>query len=61
MLLRYEVANYRSILDPVSLSLIAIDADRPSTWELTDSDQQFSRLLASMEPTCRGSPTSSSH
>ncbi len=30
MLLRFEAANYRSILDPVELSLIAVDEDRPS-------------------------------
>lgn len=31
MLLRFEAANYRSMLDPVELSLIAVDEDRPST------------------------------
>jgi uncharacterized protein len=31
MLLRFEAANYRSILEPVELSMIAVDADRPST------------------------------
>ena len=30
MLLRFEVANHRSILEPVELSLIAVDEDRPS-------------------------------
>jgi len=30
MLLRFEVANYRSILEPVELSMIAIDEDRPA-------------------------------
>lgn len=30
MLLRFEAANYRSILDPVELSMIAVDKDRPS-------------------------------
>jgi hypothetical protein len=30
MLLRFEVANYRSILEPVELSMIAVDEDRPS-------------------------------
>jgi hypothetical protein len=30
MLLRFEAANYRSILDPVELSLIAVDEDRAS-------------------------------
>ena len=40
MLLRFEVANYRSILGPVSLSLIAIDADRASAWEVAGLDQR---------------------
>jgi predicted ATPase len=31
MLLRFGAANYRSILEPVELSMIAIDEDRPST------------------------------
>jgi uncharacterized protein len=31
MLLRFEAANYRSILNPVELSMIAVDKDRPST------------------------------
>jgi hypothetical protein len=31
MLLRFEAANYRSILEPVELSMIAVDQDRPST------------------------------
>jgi hypothetical protein len=31
MLLRFEVANHRSILNPVELSMIAVDEDRPAT------------------------------
>ena len=31
MLLRFEVSNYRSILDPVELSMIAVDEDRAAT------------------------------
>lgn len=30
MLLRFEVSNYRSIMAPVELSMIAVDEDRPS-------------------------------
>jgi predicted ATPase len=30
MLLRFEVANHRSIHEPVELSMIAVDADRPA-------------------------------
>lgn len=40
VLLRFEVSNYRSILDSVSLSLIAIDADRASAWEVPGFDQR---------------------
>lgn len=39
VLLRFEVANYRSILAPVSLSLIAIDTDRAAAWEVAGLDQ----------------------
>ncbi len=31
MLLRFEVSNHRSILDPVELSMIAVDEDRAAT------------------------------
>ena len=31
MLLRVQVANYRSILDPVEISMIAVDGDRSAT------------------------------
>ncbi len=31
MLLRFEASNHRSILEPVELSMIAVDEDRPST------------------------------
>ncbi|GAA4731492.1 AAA family ATPase [Phytohabitans rumicis] len=30
VLLRFEVSNHRSIMDPVELSMIAVDADRPA-------------------------------
>ena len=30
MLLRFEVSNYRSIMEPVELSMIAVDEDRPA-------------------------------
>lgn len=30
MLLRFEVANYRSVFDPIELSMIAVDEDRPA-------------------------------
>jgi uncharacterized protein len=30
MLLRFEVANHRSVLNPVELSMVAVDQDRPA-------------------------------
>ncbi len=33
MLLRFSVANHRSIMDPVELSMIAVDCDRPAARE----------------------------
>jgi predicted ATPase len=33
MLLRFEAANFRSILEPVELSMIAVDRDRPAARE----------------------------
>lgn len=30
MLLRFETSNYRSVLEPVELSMVAVDEDRPS-------------------------------
>lgn len=33
MLLRFEVSNHRSILEPVELSMIAVDDDRPAARE----------------------------
>lgn len=35
MLLRFEVANHRSILQPAELSMIAVDDDRPATRGFT--------------------------
>ena len=38
MLLRFEVSNHRSIMQPIELSMIAVDNDRPAarTFELLD-------------------------
>lgn len=43
MLLRFEVSNHRSILEPVELSMIAVDEDRPSAREF---DLLAERVLA---------------
>lgn len=42
MLLRFQVSNHRSILDPVELSMIAVDDDRPATREF---DRLSERVL----------------
>lgn len=43
MLLRFEVSNFRSILEPVELSMIAVDRDRPAAREF---DLLAERVLA---------------
>lgn len=43
MLLRFEASNHRSILEPVELSMIAVDEDRPSARRL---DLLAERVLA---------------
>ncbi len=43
MLLRFEVSNHRSILEPVELSMIAVDEDRPAAREF---DLLAERVLA---------------
>jgi hypothetical protein len=43
MLLRFEVSNHRSILEPVELSMIAVDDDRPSARQF---DLISERVLA---------------
>jgi uncharacterized protein len=43
MLLRFEVSNHRSILEPVELSMIAVDQDRPSARKF---DLLAERVLA---------------
>lgn len=43
MLLRFEASNYRSILEPVELSMIAVDRDRPAAREF---DLLAERVLA---------------
>lgn len=42
MLLRFQVSNHRSILDPVELSMIAVDEDRAAT---RDFDRLSERVL----------------
>ena len=43
MLLRFEVSNFRSLLEPVDLSMIAVDRDRPAAREF---DLLAERVLA---------------
>ena len=40
MLIRFEVANFRSILDPVELSMVAIDQDRPAAPARAESQRE---------------------
>ena len=40
MLLRFEIGNHRSILEPVELSMIAMDEDRPATRSFERLDEK---------------------
>ena len=46
MLLRFEAANYRSILEPVELSMIAVDEDRLVFNHRGDPRRDHSRVRA---------------
>ena len=52
MLLRFEASNFRSILEPVELSMIAVDRDRSAAREF---DLLAERVLA-VEPGIRPAP-----
>ena len=54
MLLRFEVANHRSIYRPVELSLVAVDRDRLSTWEFDAFDEQILSVAGLYGPNASG-------
>ncbi|MGH3291520.1 MAG: AAA family ATPase [Trebonia sp.] len=54
MLLRFEVANHRSILDPVELSMIAVDKDRPATRSFDLLNEQVLTVAGIYGPNASG-------
>jgi predicted ATPase len=54
MLLRFEVANHRSILDPVELSMIAVDEDRPSVRSFDLLNEQVLTIAGIYGPNASG-------
>ena len=54
MLLRFSVANHRSILDPVELSLIAVDEDRPATRAFDRLSQRVLPVAGIFGPNASG-------
>ena len=54
MLLRFETANYRSVLEPVELSMIAVDNDRPSTRGFDSLAERVLTIAAIYGPNASG-------
>ena len=54
MLLRFEVANHRSILDPVELSMIAVDEGRPSARSFDLLNEQVLTIAGIYGPNASG-------
>ncbi|AQZ66486.1 unnamed protein product [[Actinomadura] parvosata subsp. kistnae] len=54
MLIRFEVANYRSMLDPVELSMVAIDRDRPEARLVPNLGESLLPVAAVFGPNASG-------
>ncbi|MBW4719462.1 AAA family ATPase [Saccharothrix obliqua] len=54
MLIRFEVANFRSILDPVELSLVAVDRDRPEARPAPNIGESLLPVAAIFGPNASG-------
>ena len=54
MLLRFEVSNHRSILDPVELSMIAVDEDREATRKFEGLSQNVLTVAGIYGPNASG-------
>ncbi|GAA3860219.1 ATP-binding protein [Saccharothrix violaceirubra] len=54
MLIRFEVANFRSILDPVELSLVAVDRDRPEARPQPNLNESLLPVAAIFGPNASG-------
>ncbi|MEU6151141.1 ATP-binding protein [Actinosynnema sp. NPDC047251] len=54
MLIRFEVANFRSILDPVELSMVAVDRDRPEARPVSNLGESLLPVAAIFGPNASG-------
>lgn len=54
MLIRFEVSNFRSILEPVELSLVAIDKDRPSARKVDGMNERILSVAGIFGPNASG-------
>lgn len=54
MLIRFEFENYRSILEPVELSMVAVDADRPEAREMPNLGESLLHVAAIFGPNASG-------
>lgn len=54
MLIRFEVANFRSILDPVELSMVAVDLDRDAARSVPNLGESLLPVAAIYGPNASG-------
>jgi hypothetical protein len=54
VLLRFEVANYRSILEPVELSMVAVDVDRPAARQFETLSERALTIAGIYGPNASG-------
>ncbi|GAA1271025.1 ATP-binding protein [Sphaerisporangium rubeum] len=54
MLIRFAVSNFRSILDPVELSMVAIDRDRPAARPMAHLGESLLPIAAIYGPNASG-------
>ena len=57
MLLRFEVSNHRSILDPVELSMVAVDEDRAATRGFDQLSERVLTVAGIYGPNASGKST----
>lgn len=54
MLIRFEVSNFRSIHEPVELSMVAVDAARPQAMEIPNLGESLLHVAAIFGPNASG-------
>jgi len=54
VLIRFEVANFRSVLEPVELSMVAVDRDRPEARPVPNLNESLLPVAAVYGPNASG-------